>query len=99
MATKTKMATTAISKGDLIKIVAERAGLKQVDAQAAIDTFLEELAGGISNGGVTLKGFGSFTVVHRKARTMRSFGTTVEYKGGNVVKFKAGQDLKGLVNR
>ena len=58
-----------MNKVDLIKVVAERAGLKKKDAEIAVNTIFNAIREALKNGEkVSIVGFGSFEVVERKAR-------------------------------
>lgn len=90
-----------MNKGELIESVATSAGLSRADATKAVDAVLESvtrtLAGG---GGVSLVGFGTFSVKARAARMGRNprTGEAIQIKASNVPGFKAGKALKDAVN-
>jgi DNA-binding protein HU-beta len=90
-----------MNKGELIDAVAGSAGLSRADATKAVDAVLDSvmstLAGG---GGVSLVGFGSFSVKARAARMGRNprTGEAIQIKASNVPGFKAGKALKDAVN-
>ena len=85
-----------MNKAELIAAMAEKAGLTKVDAHKAPDAFMEatkkELKGGKK---LTLIGFGTFSVVKRKARTGLNPRTkkAIKIPAKKVVKFKAGKGL------
>ena len=90
-----------MNKGELIESVAAKSGLSRADATKAVDAVLESvtstLAGG---GGVSLVGFGTFSVKARAARMGRNprTGEAIQIKASNVPGFKAGKALKDAVN-
>jgi len=90
-----------MNKGELIESVAGSAGMSRADATKAVDAVLESvtktLAGG---GGVSLVGFGTFSVKARAARMGRNprTGEAIQIKASNVPGFKAGKALKEAVN-
>jgi DNA-binding protein HU-beta len=90
-----------MNKGELIDAVAGSAGLSRADATKAVDAVLDSvtstLAGG---GGVSLVGFGTFSVKARAARMGRNprTGEAIQIKASNVPGFKAGKALKDAVN-
>lgn len=90
-----------MNKGELIEAVAGSAGLSKADATKAVDAVLDSvmstLAGG---GGVSLVGFGTFSVKARAARMGRNprTGEAIQIKASNVPGFKAGKALKDAVN-
>lgn len=62
-----------MNKTELTKHVAQRAGLTQTQALAAISALETTITNVLRGGGdVTLIGFGSFTVKERAARTGRN---------------------------
>ena len=90
-----------MNKNDLISQVADDAGLSKADATKAVDAVLDNIAGSLGNGGeVSIVGFGTFSVTHRKATTGRNprTGETIQIKASNQPKFKAGKALKDAVN-
>ena len=90
-----------MNKGDLISAVAAGTGLSKADAGRAIDATTSAIAGELSGGGsVSLVGFGTFSVSHRKARMGRNpaTGASIHINASNVPKFKAGKALKEACN-
>jgi len=90
-----------MNKGDLISAVAAGTGLSKADAGRAIDATTSAIAGELSGGGsVSLVGFGTFSVSHRKERDGRNpaTGESIRIKASNVPKFKAGKALKETCN-
>jgi len=62
-----------MTKHEIVDIVAEGTGLTKVDTLAVIDGFLATVTWALQNGNnVTLRGFGTFVVVERKARKARN---------------------------
>jgi len=90
-----------MNKGELVDAVAGSAGLSRADAAKAVDATLDAiqstLAGG---GGVSLVGFGTFSVKARAARMGRNprTGEAIQIQASNVPGFKAGKGLKDAVN-
>lgn len=90
-----------MNKSDLINNIASDAKITKVQAQAALNSFLDNTSSALKKGDkVILVGFGTFSVADRAARTGRNPQTGKEIKiaAKNVVKFKAGADLAGAVN-
>ena len=90
-----------MNKSELIDTMASGAGISKAAAKKA----LESMLGGVSStlrGGwrVSLVGFGSWSVSHRRARAGRNpqTGATIQIAAKNVVKFKAGAELSSSVN-
>lgn len=91
-----------MNKSDLIDAIAADAGISKVAAKKALESVTENVAKTLKKGDrVSLVGFGSFSVSKRAAREGRNpqTGTTIKIAAKNVVKFKAGADLEGAVNK
>ncbi len=88
-----------MNKAEVIEGIAEKAGLSKAAAAKALDAFIEVVKGALKKKGkVALPGFGTFSVVKRKKRTMKApGGKTVEVPARLVPKFKAGKGLKEVV--
>ena len=90
-----------MNKGELVDAVAGSAGLSRADAAKAVDATLDAIQGTLSNGGgVSLVGFGTFSVKARAARMGRNprTGEAIQIQASNVPGFKAGKGLKDAVN-
>lgn len=90
-----------MNKNDLISAVAESSGLTRSDATKAVEGVFDAITGALKKGGeVRLVGFGTFSVVKRKASTGRNprTGETMQIKASTLPKFKAGKGLKDAVN-
>ena len=90
-----------MNKGELIDAVAGSAGLSRADATKAVDGVLDAVTSTLkSGGGVSLVGFGTFSVKARAARMGRNprTGEPIQIKASNVPGFKAGKALKEAVN-
>jgi DNA-binding protein HU-beta len=58
-----------MNKSDLVREVANRTGLTQVEARAAIDNMVGVIGDQVASGrSVNLRGFGTFKAVTREAR-------------------------------
>ena len=89
-----------MTKAELIATVAKKAKIPKVSAEKALNAFTSSVMKGLKKGDkLTLTGFGTFSVVKRKARTGRNPQTGKEIKipARRVAKFKAGNLLKGAV--
>ncbi len=90
-----------MNKSDLIESMATNAGISKAAAGKALDGMMKSITGELMTGGrVSLVGFGSFSVSARAARDGRNpqTGATIKIPARNVVKFKAGSELKDSVN-
>ena len=90
-----------MNKSDLIDSMAAASGLSKADAGRALDAFTSAVTSSLKSGqSVSLVGFGTFSVKHRKARTGRNprTGATINIAASNNPSFKAGKALKDAVN-
>jgi len=75
--------------------------LRAEDVERAVDTFFEELALRLSDGGrVELRGFGAFSTRHRDGRKGRNprTGEAVDVPEKRVPYFKPGKDMRQRLN-
>jgi len=90
-----------MTKTDLIEAIAEKTGLSKTKAADALNATMEGITDGLKAkaGKVTLTGFGTFSITHRKARqgVNPQTGKKIKIKASNAVKFKAGKSLKDSV--
>jgi DNA-binding protein HU-beta len=91
-----------MNKAELIEAIANGSKLTKADAGRALDATIEAVSKGLKKGDrISLVGFGSFSVAKRAARIGRNPQTGKEIKiaAKKVVKFKAGTELAGNVNK
>ena len=89
-----------MTKSELIRSVAEKAGLSQAQAARAVNAFCATIAEELSAGArVALTGFGSWSVRRSARRTGRHprTGRVIEIPARNRVQFRPGKDLKDVV--
>ena len=91
-----------MNKSDLIDSVAASADLSKASAGRAVDAVLDGIGGALGTGdSVSLVGFGTFSVRHRKARegiNPQNPSQKIHIPAANVPVFKAGKALKAAVN-
>lgn len=90
-----------MNKNDLIAAVADDVDITKADAARAVDSILEIVTKSLKKGGeVRLVGFGTFSVVKRKASEGRNprTGEAIKIPASKQPKFKAGKALKDAVN-
>jgi DNA-binding protein HU-beta len=90
-----------MTKNELIAAVADSAKLTKTAAATAVESTFDIITGALKRGDeVKLIGFGSFSVVQRKAREGRNprTGEPVQIKASKAPKFSAGKGLKDAVN-
>ena len=86
-----------MSKAELVEKIAEKAKLTKVDAERAVNAFINVVTASLKAGDdVTLVGFGTFTTGDRAERQGRNpqTGEAITISAKNVVKFKPGKALK-----
>lgn len=85
-----------MTKAELVSAMAGGAGITKAAAALALETYVATIAKELKkNGKIGLVGFGTFSVVKRKAREGRNpqTGKTIKIPAKKVVKFKAGKAL------
>ena len=90
-----------MNKAELIRAVASGADISNADAAAAVDSVFGAITDTLRSGSeVRLAGFGSFSVVDRKATSGRNprTGEAISIPASRQPKFKAGKTLKDAVN-
>jgi len=90
-----------MNKADLTNFVAEETGMSKKDARIALNVVVEGIEKGlVTDGKVTLVGFGSFTTADRAARKGRNpkSGEPLDIPAKTVPKFKASKALKEAVD-
>lgn len=91
-----------MNKNELIAAVADYADLTKAKAAEAVDAVFEQITKAMASGDeVRLVGFGTFTVVQRKATTGRNprNGQVIKIAAANQPKFRPGKALKEVVNK
>ena len=86
---------------ELIKVVAKRKNISQVEVEVILDAVVTEIRGQLKRKkDVTLADFGVFSVGSSAARNIRNIRTQqpMRIPALNVVKFKAGGNLKASLN-
>ncbi|MEI6757645.1 MAG: HU family DNA-binding protein [Chlorobium sp.] len=86
-----------MSKAELVEKIADKANLTKVDAERAVNAFINVVTETLKSGeDVTLVGFGTFTTGDRAERQGRNpqTGEAITIAAKKVVKFKPGKALK-----
>ncbi len=90
-----------MNKAELIESIANTADLSKASAGRALDATIEAITKALKKGDtITLVGFGTFSVRHRKARMGRNprTGEEIQIKASKVPGFKPGKALKDAIN-
>lgn len=85
-----------MNKTELVKKIAEKSNLSQVDSKAALEAALESIKEALqANDSVALIGFGTFSVSERGERQGKNprTGEVITIPAKKVAKFKAGAGL------
>lgn len=91
-----------MNKKELVEQLAAKTKLPKAKAEEALDAFISVVSRAISKGAeVRIVGFGTFTVVHRKATEGRNprTGAVIKIAAKSKPKFKAGMALTEAVNK
>lgn len=91
-----------MNKSQLVVEMANAANISKAQAGKALDGGLDSIGKALRRGEkVTLVGFGTFSVMSRKARTGRNprTGATMRIRAKKVPKFNAGNKLKNAAAR
>ena len=89
-----------MTKSELVDQIAKKTGSTKAAAEKVLQGFPDSVQEAlVSEGKITLTGFGTFAVETRKARTGRNprTGEPMNIPATNVVKFRAGKNLKESV--
>jgi DNA-binding protein HU-beta len=91
-----------VTKKDLVGKIASDAAITRAQATRALEAFLSGIQASLERGDrVTISGFGTFGVSHRKARQVRNpqNGRAIEVKAKRVPRFAPGLELKSAIER
>ncbi len=92
---------SAMTKADLISIVADRLKITQVQASIIVEAALKSIVTALQGGReVEIRGFGSFRFRERAPRKGRNpkTGEKVDVPSKRIPYFKMGKELKALLN-
>ena len=90
-----------MTKADIIAQISDRTGLTKMATAAVVNGFMTVIKGKLIKGGrVDLRGFGSFSVQHRAARTARNprTNTPVPVAASNIPSFKPSKEFRKEVD-
>lgn len=89
-----------MGKIDLVKAVAEATGLTQIEVEAVIDAFLQQIMDTLATGEkVTIKDFGTFRIRKRRERTVQLPNSEKKARitGGPIPVFKSSPYFRDYV--
>lgn len=91
-----------MNKAKLIEQMAKATKMPKASCKACLEAFIKSVGGSLKTGkSVVLTGFGTFTVIKRKARTgvNPATGKKMQIAAKKVVKFRPGKALKEMVRQ
>jgi integration host factor subunit beta len=97
----TEQSRSAMTKADLINIVAKRLDITQVQSGIIVEAALRSVVSALQGGQeVEIRGFGSFRFRNRAPRKGRNpkTGEKVDVPPKKIPYFKMGKELKALLN-
>lgn len=96
------MGVQIMIRSELLQTLAkENPELRMEDVERAVDTFFDEIAQRLADGGrVELRGFGAFSTRHRDGRVGRNprTGDSVKVPEKSVPYFKPGKEIRERLN-
>jgi DNA-binding protein HU-beta len=90
-----------VNKRDIVEKIASDASLTRAQASRALDAVVQGIQASLVRGDrVTISGFGTFGISHRKARRVRNprSGNDIEVAAKRVPRFAAGMELKSAID-
>lgn len=89
-----------MTKADIVNKVSENTGIEKVTVQKAVEAFMETVKASLTGGSnVYLRGFGSFIVKDRAAKTARNISknTTLIIPAHHIPSFKPAKEFVAQV--
>lgn len=89
-----------MNKAQLIEKMSKAAKISKASCKKCLESFIDSIGKSLKSGqSVVLTGFGTFTVIKRKARTgvNPATGKKMNIPAKKVAKFKAGKALRDMV--
>ncbi|MDR0552773.1 MAG: HU family DNA-binding protein [Holosporales bacterium] len=89
-----------MNKVELVASMAEKSGLRKVEAEKALDAFVASVEEELANKGeIRLVGFGTFLISRRAASEGRNpkTGAPISIPARNIPKFRPGKQLRDAV--
>ncbi len=92
-----------MTKADIVSNISDDLGVDKTDAQATVEKFMREIKGALEKGeNVYLRGFGSFIIKTRAAKTGRNISknVAVQIPAHNIPSFKPSKTfLQGVKSK
>jgi DNA-binding protein HU-beta len=90
-----------MTKAEIVTKISEKTGIEKLAVQAIVESLMEHLKGSMIKGeNVYLRGFGSFILKQRAAKTGRNISknTTVQIPAHSIPAFKPSREFKEEVS-
>lgn len=91
-----------MTKADIVNKVSENTGIEKVTVQKAVEAFMETVKASLTEGSnVYLRGFGSFIIKDRAAKTARNISknTTMIIPAHSIPSFKPANEFVAQVKK
>ena len=85
-----------MTKADIVSQISEQTGMEKGDIQVTVEAFMRSVRNNLENGNnVYLRGFGSFVVKTRAAKTGRNIlaKKSIQIPANNIPSFKPSRDF------
>ncbi len=89
-----------MTKAEIVARISKKTGIEKVAVQATVEELMNTIKETMSEGNqVYLRGFGTFEIKHRAAKTGRNItkNTSVEIPAHNIPKFKPSKEFLSMV--
>ncbi|MCQ2275114.1 MAG: integration host factor subunit beta [Bacteroidales bacterium] len=89
-----------MTKAEIVARISKKTGIEKVAVQATVEEMMNTIKETMSEGNqVYLRGFGTFEIKHRAAKTGRNItkNTSVEIPEHNIPKFKPSKEFLNMV--
>lgn len=89
-----------MTKAEIVARISKKTGIEKVAVQATVEELMNTIKETMSEGNqVYLRGFGTFEIKHRAAKTGRNItkNTSVDIPAHNIPKFKPSKEFLSMV--
>lgn len=89
-----------MTKAEIVSEISDRTGLERGAVSACVESFMDVVKESMAKGeNIYLRGFGTFTVKKRAAKTARNIfqGTSLHVEAHNIPAFKPCPEFKNMV--
>lgn len=89
-----------MTKAELVSVISHKLGVEKNETQQIVEAFMQEVKASMKNGNnVYLRGFGSFIIKTRAAKTGRNISknTSIEIPAHNIPAFKPSKTFAEMI--